>query len=332
MNKRFLAGLGLAVAFGAACTSAPAPTLSTGLAQPAPTIPPPTATPQPTPTPFLTPQELALAALSPTLPPPTLTPSPTATVDDPLWEDRTPGVERREIVVEEPYSGVLVKVYMVRLDPALIDFKVHYEPGKANTISGWQADTDALVVVNGGFFDEKFRTQGLAFVDGREYGEPIVKEDRIGIAGIFGVKDGAVSIVPFGRQPPPPGTFDFDYATEAYPMLLMPGGLPAYGEETGHAAERTVVAIDRSGRVIFMVIRADLFTLFGLSNMLAELDELDLEIALNLDGGKSSGMEVWAGPEHTHWNAKSVLPIAIAAYPKEGVSVVPRVDVTPVLK
>jgi uncharacterized protein YigE (DUF2233 family) len=328
MNKYLLAGVGLAMLLGVACTSSPTPTLSGGLAQPAPTLPRPTVTPLPTPSPFLTPQELALA----TLPPPTLTPSPTATLDDPLWEDRTPGVERREIVVEEPYSGVLVKVHMVRLDPTLIDFKVHYEPGKANTISGWQADTGALVVVNGGFFDEKFRTQGLAFVDGQEYGEPIVKEDRIGIAGIFGVKDGEVSIVPFGRQPPPPGTFDFDYATEAYPMLLVPGGLPAYPEETGHAAERTVVAIDRSGRVIFMVIRADLFTLFGLSNMLAELDELDLEIALNLDGGKSSGMEVWAGSEHTHWNAESVLPIAIAAYPKEGVPVVPKLDVTPVLK
>jgi len=46
-------------------------------------------------------------------------------------------------------------------------------------------------------------------------------------------------------------------------------------------------------------------------------------VALNLDGGKSSGMEVRAGPEHTHWEAETVLPIVIVAYPKEGVPVVP---------
>jgi uncharacterized protein YigE (DUF2233 family) len=233
------------------------------------------------------------------------------------------------MVVIEPRTGAEVRLHMVRLDPALIDFRVHYVPRQANTVSGWQEETGAWVVVNGGFFDGEFYSEGTTFVDGQEYGVASGSEEKISVGGIFGVKDGEVSIVPLGREPDPPGTYDFDYATEAYPMLLMPGGVPSYGEETGHAAERTVVGMDESGRVIFIVIREALFTLYGLSRTLAELDELDLDVALNLDGGKSSGMEVWAGPEHTHWDALTVLPIVIAAYPEEGVPVTPPADITP---
>lgn len=268
-------------------------------------------------------------------PPPTATPFPTATPDDPNWFDLTPGVERREMVVIEPRTGAEVRLHMVRLDPALIDFKVHYVPRSANTVSGWQEETGAWVVVNGGFFDGEFYSEGTVFVDGQEYGVSPGSEEKISVGGLFGVEDGEVSIVPLGRQPDPPGTYDFDNATEGYPMLLMPGGVPSYDEETGHAAERTVVGIDEAGRVIFIVIREPLFTLYELARTLDQLDEsgeLDLDVALNLDGGKSSGMEVWAGPEHTHWEAATVLPIVIAAYPRAGVPVVPTADIPPTLR
>ena len=152
------------------------------------------------------------------------------------------------------------------------------------------------------------------------------------VGGLFAIDGGQPQIVPLPREPEPPGTYSFEYATQTYPMLLMPGGVPAYPEETGHAAERTIVALDEEGRVYFIVIRPVIFTLYGLSNMLAELEELDLHVALNLDGGKSSGMEVYAGSEHTHWNAISVLPIVIAATAREGVYVEPHTLRPPVLK
>ena len=51
------------------------------------------------------------------------------------------------MLVVEPRTGATVRFHMVRLDPALIDFEVHYVPRQANTISGWQEETGAWVVV-----------------------------------------------------------------------------------------------------------------------------------------------------------------------------------------
>ncbi len=303
-----LVSIGLALA---ACSTAPVLTRPTE-------EPPPTTTPD------------RERGLIPTIEPsetplPTLTLFPTGTPDDPDWEDRTPGVERREIIVVEPHTATQVRLHMVRLDPTLVDFTVHYEPGTANSVSGWQSETGAMVIVNGGFFDGEFYTDGITVIDGEEHGVSPSYEEKIGVGGFFAVKDGEVSIVPLDREPVEPGTVDFDFATQSYPMLLMPGGEPAFDEETGHAAQRTVVGIDDRGRVVFIVIRTGVFTLYELSRMLAELDEegLYLDVALNLDGGKSSGMEVRAGREHTHWESEASLPIIIAAYPKEGVPVVP---------
>lgn len=266
-------------------------------------------------------------------PPPTLTLFPTATLDDPEWENRTPGIERREIVVTEPRTATPVRFHMVRVDPDLMDFKVHYEPGKANSISGWQSETGAWVVVNGGFFDGEYNADGVTFIEGEEFGLSPGYEDKISVGGIFAVEDGGVSILTLGRRAEPPGTYNFDYATQSYPMLLMSGAVPGFNRETGQAAQRTVVAMDEQGGVIFIVIRTGVFTLYGLSRALAELNDtydLGMTVALNLDGGKSSGMEVWAGPEHTHWEAATALPIVIAVYPKEGVPVVPQADIPPV--
>ena len=276
----------------------------------------------------------------PTDPPPaTVTPFPSSTPPPtPLpepeegWELRTPGIERREIIVREPRSASLVRLHIVRIDPSLMDMRVHYIAGGGNTISGWQSQTDALFVVNGGFFTGGLFTEGLTFIENEEHGSQTGYEDRIGVGGLFAIDGGQPQIVPLPRVPEPPGTYNFEYATQTYPILLMPGGVPAYSEETGYSAERTIVALDEEGRVYFIVIRQVIFTLYGLSNMLAELTELDLSIALNLDGGKSSGMEVYAGPEHTHWNAVSVLPIVIAATAREGVYVEARTFRPPVLK
>ena len=57
----------------------------------------------------------------------------------------------------------------------------------------------------------------------------------------------------------------------------------------------------------------DIFTLFWLAQTLADMEELDLDVALNLDGGTSSGMFVRAGTENSPWYPETDLPIVITA-------------------
>jgi uncharacterized protein YigE (DUF2233 family) len=85
------------------------------------------------------------------------------------------------------------------------------------------------------------------------------------------------------------------YALQNFPMLVLPGGAPNLAiDDNGRAAPRTVVAQDRSGRLVFLASPGPFFTLTGLGQWLAAGD-LDLDRALNLDGGTSTGLLLRAG-------------------------------------
>jgi uncharacterized protein YigE (DUF2233 family) len=84
-------------------------------------------------------------------------------------------------------------------------------------------------------------------------------------------------------------------ATQAFPMLVHSGGKPGVVDDDGQLARRTVVGQDHQGRIVFVVSSDLVFTLKNLSAFLVASD-LELDTALNLDGGTSSGMMV-AGPD-----------------------------------
>jgi hypothetical protein len=100
-------------------------------------------------------------------------------------------------------------------------------------------------------------------------------------------------------------------------MLLLPGRQPTYPVDTGETARRTVIALDQQGYVVILLIDLPIFTLHGLSLWLAESD-LGLDSALNLDGGRSSGLAAAIpGGESTLLPAYVPLPIVIGVYPRE---------------
>ena len=68
-----------------------------------------------------------------------------------------------------------------------------------------------------------------------------------------------------------------------------------------------------TGRIIFMVTPLGAFTLFELSRFLIEGD-LDLYMALNLDGGASTGIALAEPAESVP--AFSRLPAVIAVFPR----------------
>ena len=56
------------------------------------------------------------------------------------------------------------------VEPAGYDFAVHYRPGDPLSLADWQAETGALLVVNGGYFTEALVATGLVIVDGQPVG------------------------------------------------------------------------------------------------------------------------------------------------------------------
>ena len=72
-------------------------------------------------------------------------------------------------------------------------------------------------------------------------------------------------------------------------MLIQPGGTLSDLKANEDRARRTVIARDKSGRILLIVCDWPVFTLKELATLLHTSD-LEIDAALNLDGGRSTGM------------------------------------------
>ena len=243
---------------------------------------------------------------------PTLTPtaavltSPTP-MPDTDWQLLRPGLERRLIRLLDENERLQERLYLLRLQPELYRLTVAYRPGEAQSISAWQAETGALLVVNGGFFTEELLATGRIVVDGIGSG---LSYRNFG--GMLAITADSLEIRSLAERPYDPGEA-LQYALQSFPLLVNPGGKIGFPEEDSLRGRRTVVALDRNGRLLFILAPNGSFTLHELSRYLVESD-LDIEIALNLDGGTSTGLRLANPAEEIP--AFVPLPVVIDNYPE----------------
>lgn len=249
--------------------------------------------PAPTPTPRPTPTQTPVPSPTPL---PTVTPLP----PDTGWQAVQPGVEVRSLNVA---AGELTeRLTIARLDPAQVTLRVLYTPGTAYPVSAWAQQTGALLVVNGGYFTTEQTVTGLTITNGAVHGTPY--GDYAGMLAV--AVDGVISVRWLRTWPYDP-TEPLREAIQSFPVLVKPGGemgFPADADD-GRAARRSVVAQDRQGHLLLMIAPRGYLSLHELAVWLAESD-LDVEIALNLDGGTSSGF--WLADDV---QVESIIPVPV---------------------
>jgi exopolysaccharide biosynthesis protein len=198
---------------------------------------------------------------------------------------------------------------VVRVDPALLRFRVAYAPDMPLTLQRWHEQNNALVTINGGFFDAQNRTTSLLISDGVVSGESYV-----GRGGLFAVDAaGAVTVRYLAEQPYDPAEA-WLHALEGWPMLVRPGGVLAYTFEDAERARRSVLAIDQEGQILLIAVATPTLTLRELAEWLASSD-LAIDAAINLDGGSSTGL-LLAGPQQSERiDAFVPLPIVLMVLP-----------------
>ena len=259
--------VGLLVVVLAACTGAPATA-----------VPPTPLNNQPSdllPTPTL--------QLPPEPSPTTIMAVPTATpLADTGWQLLQAGLERRSIRVLDENGRQTEQLTLLRLDPNLFTFAIGYSPGQPKPLATWQAETGALIVVNGGFFTEEFLATGLIVVDGVTSGSSYQ-----GFGGMVTMSEGSVAVRSLVERPYQP-TETFTHALQSFPMLVL-NGEPAYQNADFDAARRTAIGVDADGRILLILASWGDFTLAEFSSYLASAD-FGLVNALNLDGGTSTGL------------------------------------------
>jgi len=266
-----------------------------------PPAPTPTPTPSPTPT---------------ALPSPTPWPTPTPEPADTGWQPLQAGVELRQVLVEtgdegfaeRPAVSGVERLAIVRLDPTSVRFRVHYDPAAPLPVSGWAERLQPLLVVNGGYFTPENETTGLLISDGQAWGA--VYGD---FAGMFAVTaDGRVSVRWLRDWPYDPSE-PLVEALMSFPVLVKPGGVmgfPADADE-GTPRRRTVVAQDYRGRILIVVAPRGYLSLHETACFLADSD-LGIDVALNLDGGLSTGLWLAAGEGSVEIDSHAPVPSVIA--------------------
>jgi hypothetical protein len=257
----------------------------------------PTVAPQPLPTlmPTRTAAPAPTVALQPTAPP------------DTGWLPAAQGIELRRL--RPPAAPAPLSV--VRIDPTRARFRVGYKPSGPQSIEAWADATGAVAVINGGFFDTANAATALLVQGGVAQGESYV-----GRGGMFTVDlDEQVGLRGLAAHPYDPGE-PLQEALQGWPLLVGSAGVAAYTYEDGARARRSVLALDQAGNVLLIASAVPAFTLAELAAWLADAD-LDVAVAVNLDGGSSTGLVLQSGAVQERISPFVALPIVLLVLPAE---------------
>ena len=229
------------------------------------------------------------------MPPARFTSAPTLTLPptpDPIpeagWSLIRPGLEQRTDRIYDDLNQQVEALHIWRLDQNYFRLDVAYDT-TPKSLETWQRDTNALMVVNGGFYsidNERYFPDGLTIVDGQASGRSFNSGGMLVIDG-FRAKLRWLLEEPYSSNEP------LQAGLQSFPILVQPGGGLGFSAErdSNVSARRTVIGQDKAGRILFMVAPLGYFTLHQLSAYLTE-SNLNLDIALNLDGGGSTGILV----------------------------------------
>jgi len=224
------------------------------------------------------------------------------------WSTVQAGLERRVVQIYDNQKQPVETVYIWRLDQNYFRLDVAFDE-RPKSLETWQAETGAAMVVNGGFFsieNERYFADGLTVLNGAVSGNSFT-----GFGGMLTITGREAELRWLVEQPYDPDE-RLQAALQSFPMLVKPGGQLGFGPTSEDAsARRTVIAQDRDGRILFILTPQGYFSLHQLSAYLTESD-LGLDIAINLDGGGSTGLLV-AEPREVI-PARVLLPFVILVY------------------
>lgn len=220
------------------------------------------------------------------------------------WFQGSSGVEVRSEDWKSPGNNEDI-VSIVRINLHKAHLQVAYQPDQPLLMSEWMKQTNALAIINGGYFDTHNRPTGLLISDGQTYGT-----SYSGFGGMLAVDgQGNITLRSLSQQPYDPNNEQLQQATQSAPMLMLNGKRTQFSANAA-SSRRSVVAVDKQGRLLLIVSPNQAFSLDELADLLASSD-LSIQTALNLDGGTSTGLYVHAGSQQVTVDPLAPLPIVI---------------------
>lgn len=221
---------------------------------------------------------------------------------DPAWKAVIKGIQFTRIDVMNGNDRIDA-IGVLRVEPAKSRIRVFhsFDYGKTvvRTIEEWQNETSAIAMINGAQYmaDPYYMPCALVICDGKTKGPRNNKQVR----GMLVAEPGKSTL-------PPADVLDFDYdrfdentmsysqGVQHWPILLDRNGKIKVNK-TDWQANRSVVARDFDGNILFFTTEGGFFTLHNLGVFLKDSNArkdggFGIHTAMNLDGGSEANMIV----------------------------------------
>src|SRR6266566_4061347 len=178
-----------------------------------------------------------------------------------VWNRVAPGIEIRYEDWKNP-GGDDDTVTIVRFDLHKVKLSVGYQPEQPQSMNEWMQQERAMVIINGGYFDQQFNATALVVSNGKVFGKSYA-----GFGGMLSVNArGSISLRSLRQQPYDPNSEHLEQATQSSPMLIS-GGKRTQFSANASQTRRSIVAMDKQGRLLFIVSPNQIFSLDELADV-----------------------------------------------------------------
>ena len=232
------------------------------------------------------------------------------------WKPIQKGLEFRRIVMERSEPGYEIEFKLLRLDSRIIIPRVlsagSFQLKSANAKT-FAEKAGAIAAINANYFDEKGRPLAYLKTAEKEINRAVSKHGLY--TGVFGLNESGPFVTHRDEFQPAQASA----ALQSGPLLLHHSAAVEIMSGLGRHARRSVIGMDKDGRVLIGVTDA---VIGGLS--FAELQELfaqskwqlDAVELLNLDGGGSAQLYVKSGKFEEWLPGTAEVPVAIGFFIK----------------
>lgn len=218
------------------------------------------------------------------------------------WQPLAPGLEYTTINYQQPYPTS--KLHAFRIDPSryqLQSITAVTLQRKAAFVATFAQTQQALLAINGGYFDPDYNSLGLRINQGKIFSAL----KSISWWGIFLIKNQQPAIIGAKEYLPHK---DISFAIQAGPRLLI-DGKPT--KLTSRVDSRSAICVTQANQIIIAVTEHLPLTTINLANILRTSEKnggLACRDALNLDGGHSS--QLYAKINDKVINIPNLSPVA----------------------
>lgn len=201
------------------------------------------------------------------------------------WRKLAPGIEYRDLDGNflTPWSHI--HAFRVNLKENQLSLVTAEDLSRTHaSVDEYAQYSNALLAINGGFFDKNYQPLGLRIANKRQK-SPL---KNISWWGIFYIKNQRAYLSSANQFSP---NRQIDFAVQSGPRLLVNSRIPPL--KPGRA-ERSALGITHDGRIIMIVTDNVPLSTTELAQLM-KAPPLNCENALNLDGGSSSQLRAKTG-------------------------------------